>query len=252
MRDYRRQAERRADLAKTHEDLIEQVKVVAFAEPTYGYRRLWRVVKAQGRWIGRERVRQLWRDLGLSQAVIRKPRRASPAIRVESEWPEGRRVQIDATRLSLSDGVRWVSLVEDVASRICLGTSVGPHVTKERAAQTLLSGRDRLMEVGIDEPLVIQSDGGSDFTSQWFQDGCQQLAQWIRCRVNQVGGMGILERLNRTFKYESVFRDEMETSDQLRTHLPEFHKWYNEERWHSSLGYQTPQQVLLQEVGALF
>ena len=64
--------------------------------------------------------------------------------------------------------------------------------------------------------------------------------------------MGILERLNRTFKYESVFRDEMETSDQLRTHLPEFHKWYNEERWHSSLGYQTPQQVLLQEVGALF
>src|SRR5688572_7714527 len=79
-------------------DLIEQVKVAAFAEPTYGYRRLWRVVKAQGRWIGRERVRQLWRDLGLSQAVIRKPRRASPAIRVESEWPEGRRVQIDATR----------------------------------------------------------------------------------------------------------------------------------------------------------
>jgi hypothetical protein len=36
LRDYRRQAERRAALAKKHEDLIEQVKVAAFEEPTYG------------------------------------------------------------------------------------------------------------------------------------------------------------------------------------------------------------------------
>ena len=56
--------------------------------------------------------------------------------------------------------------------------------------------------MGIDEPLVIQSDGGSDFTSAWFQTCCSQLGQWIRCRVNQVGGMGILERLKRTFKYQ--------------------------------------------------
>ena len=64
-------------------------------------------------------------------------------------------------------------------------------------------------------------------------------------------GMGILERLNRTFKYESVFRDEIETSDQLRGHLPEFERWYNEERLHSSIGYQPPIQALLQEVMAL-
>jgi hypothetical protein len=58
-------------------------------------------------------------------------------------------------------------------------------------------------------------------------------------------------RLNRTFKYESVFRDEIETSDQLRGHLPEFERWYNEERLHSSIGYQPPIQALLQEVMAL-
>ena len=105
--------------------------------------------------------------------------------------------------------------------------------------------------MGIDEPLVIQSDGGSDFTSAWFQTCCSQLGQWIRCRVNQVGGMGILERLNRTFKYESVFRDDIETSGQLRGHLPEFQRWYNEERLHSSVGYQPPMQALLQEVTIL-
>jgi putative transposase len=77
---------------------------------------------------------------------------------------------------------------------------VGPKVTKERAVQTLLAGRDKLVEVGIDAPLVIQSDGGSDFTSESFLACCKQIGQWSRCRVNQGGGMGILERLTRTLK----------------------------------------------------
>jgi putative transposase len=82
-----------------------------------------------------------------------------------------------------------------------------------------------LVKMGIDEPLVIQSEGGSAFPSAWFQTSGSQLGQWLRCRVNEVGGMGILERLKRTFKYESVFGDAIETSVQLRDHLPEFERW---------------------------
>ncbi len=87
--------------------------------------------------------------------MIRKIRRKPPTVRIESEWPEGRRVQIDATRLSLNDGVGWVYLIEDVASRMCLAARVGPNMTKERTAQILLASRDRLVDLGIDEPLVI-------------------------------------------------------------------------------------------------
>ena len=251
LRDYRRSAAHRLDAAAVHDQLVEQIRQVALEAPTYGYQRLWYVLDAQGVSVGRDRLRRLLGTLGLSQAMVRKPRWPRPAIQMEEVWPEGRRVQIDATRLSLADGISWVYLVEDVTSRVCLAASAGPSVSKERAAETLLAGRDRLVEMGIDEPLVIQSDAGSDFTSEWFQTCCSQLGQWIRCRVNQVGGMGILERLNRTFKYDSVFRDEIETSGQLRAHLPEFQHWYNEERLHSGVGYQPPIQALLQEVAAL-
>ena len=251
LRDYRRSSVRRAAIAAPYSHLEQHVRQAALEAPTYGYRRLWHVLRDQGVWVGRDRLRQLLRALGLCQAMIRKPRRPKAAIQMEEEWPEGRRVQIDATRLSLADGISWVYLVEDVASRVCLASSVGPNVSQERTAATLLAGRDRLVKIGIDEPLVIQSDGGSDFTSAWFQTCCSQVGQWIRCRVHQVGGMGILERLNRTFKYESVCRDEIETATQLRTHLPEFERWYNEERLHSSVGYQPPMQALLQEVTTL-
>jgi putative transposase len=54
--------------------------------------------------------------------------------------------------------------------------------------------------------------------------------------------MGILERLNRTFKYECVFRHEVTTAAELQELVPRLRVWYNRERLHSSLGYQTPWQ----------
>jgi putative transposase len=57
--------------------------------------------------------------------------------------------------------------------------------------------------------------------------------------------MGIVERLHRTFKYEFVFRHEVTTAVELKELAPQFQAWYNEERLHSSLGYQAPRQRLL-------
>ncbi|MCB1777038.1 MAG: integrase core domain-containing protein, partial [Candidatus Competibacteraceae bacterium] len=80
----------------------------------------------------------------------------------------------------------------------------------------------------------IQSDAGSDFTSGHFQQVCQSIGQWVRCRVAQVGGMGILERLNRTFKHEFVFRQEVNMLADLKALLTAFQHWYNEQRIQTS------------------
>lgn len=97
-----------------------------------------------------------------------------------------------------------------------------------------------LNQLAIVKPLVIQRDAGSDFTSAYFQSCCKEMGQWVRCGVNQVGGMGILERLNRTFKYDFVFRNEVNVLDDLKQLAPQFQQGYNQRRLHSSLGYRTP------------
>ena len=63
--------------------------------------------------------------------------------------------------------------------------------------------------------------------------------------------MGILERLNRTFKHEYVFRHDVSTLAELKALLPLFMSWYNERRKHSSLGYGTPASALMAEVAAI-
>jgi putative transposase len=190
-------------------------------------------------------------DLGLQPPPPLKKKRPVPTVTAEPDWPEGRRLQIDATRFRLDDGVAWVYLVEDVKTRHCVAASAAPALSQERAAATLLEGHQRLTALGLAGPRLIQSDAGSDFTSGHLQHVCQNIGRWVRCRVAQVGGMGILECLNRTFKHEFIFRHEVNTLADLQALLPVFQQWYNEQRLHSQLQYRTPAAVLAQEVAIL-
>ena len=160
-------------------------------------------------------------DLGLQPPPPLKKKRPAPTVTAERDGPPGRRLQIDATRFRLDDGVAWVYRVEDVKTRYC----VAPALSQERAAATLLEGHQRLTALGLAGPRLIQSDAGSDFTSGHFQHVCQNIGRWVRCRVAQVGGMGILERLNRTFKHEFIFRHEVNTLADLQALLPVFQRW---------------------------
>jgi len=115
---------------------------------------------------------------------------------------------MDATRFTLADSVCWAYLVLDVETRAVLNIHVIRSLSALSAVTALRAGVAMLRAQGIHDELLIMTDGGSDFTSGVFQDACQALGGWIRAKVSQRGGMGILERTNRTLKYEFVFREE--------------------------------------------
>jgi len=251
LRDYLRTAARRQQRQCSPEALQPAVRQAALRHPTYGYRRLYHALKGGGVRIGRERVRRWLAVLGLKHPWQRKKRRTAPASAAMPALPEGRRAQIDATRVSLADGIAWVYVGEDGASRVCLAASVGRRLSKERAAHTLQAGHQLLQKYGIATPLVIQRDSGSDFTSESCQRCCQTLGQWVRGRVHQIGGLGILERLNRTCKYEFIVRHDVATSAELKGLVTQFQHWYNQERLHSTRGYQVPWQCFLANAALL-
>ena len=251
LRDDLRDRPQRCQRVAAYRGAGAWVQAVAAAEPTYGYRRVYAVLRQQHRPIGRERVRHLMGDLGLQPPPPPKKKRPAPTVTAERDWPPGRRLQIDATRFRLDDGVAWVYRVEDVKTRHCVAASAAPALSQERAAATLLEGHQRLTVLGLAGPRLIQSDAGSDFTAGHFQHVCQNIGRWVRCRVAQVGGMGILERLNRTFKHEFVFRHEINTLADLQALLPAFQRGYNEQRLHSCVEYRTPAAILAEEVAAI-
>ena len=232
-------------------DLERLVKDVALKHPTFGYRRLFVELRQEGHQVSVHGVRKMLHKLRLNPAPVRKPRRVVPGVVPVHEWPTGRRVQIDATRLSLDDGIVWIYIVLDVLSRAVLAIRAVRAVSMHSAKMTLLEGINELRAQGIAESVVVQSDAGSDFTSEVFQTACLSFGCWVRSKVSQKGGMGILERCNRTFKYDFAFRTEWKTLAEAVTGVQEFREWYNTKRVHSALEYALPWNVLVASGKAL-
>jgi len=225
---------------------VKAVKTVAEEHATAGYRKVYQYLlknKYFVQKVGLEGVRLIMQELGLQQELPKK--RSSNIIQVTTSelWPEGRRIQIDATKTEHG----WVYIVLDVNSRAVLSTTAVTTVNAINAVAALRKAIIVLHKKGIQETLLIMSDAGTDFTSDLFQAYCRTLGSWVRARVNQKGGMGILERLNRTFKYDYLFRLEINSFQDLKDSLKGFRSWYNNIRLHSSLKYQTPWSVFLQD-----
>jgi transposase InsO family protein len=244
LRDFEKGSSARNGRDQKRDELREQVKQVALLHPTYGYRFLYQELRAQGEQVGLHRVRELLSELGLNPQQPRKTRKPSPEVVPPPNWPTGRRVQIDATRLSLTDGVCWVYHVLDVKSRSVLASKAVRSLSMHLAKAALDEGIAVLRSLGICGTILVQSDGGSDFTSEVFQGACLKYGVWVRCKVSQKGGMGILERLNRTYKYAFAFRQDWGSLAEAQAALPDFRRWYNQERRHSALNYCTPWATL--------
>ena len=206
LRDFEKSSPARNKCSQERDALREQVKCTALKHPTYGYRFLYQELRAQGKQIGLHRVRELLGELELNPPQPRKTRKPSIGVVTPPDWPAGRRIQIDATRLSLADGVCWVYHVLDVQSRVVLASKAVRSLSMHLAKAALDEGVALLRSLGIYGTVLVQSDGGSDFTSEVFQNACLSYGAWVRCKVSQKGGMGILERLNRTYKLRLRFQ----------------------------------------------
>lgn len=253
LRDARQQAAQQARRAERQQARLERIRQAALSHPTYGYRRLHWVLAASpaqeqaapGQ-IGLHTVRLALSELDLQPPVPRKSRKKAVPVVCETLWPAGRRLQVDATRFSLGDGVCWAYLVLDVETRTLLHVHVVRTLSAGSAVTALQTGLKVLRDLGLREAVLVMTDGGSDFTSAVFQDACLSAGGWVRARVSQKGGMGILERTNRTLKYEFVFREEFTTMQELRDGVALFRHWYNQVRLHSALGYACPWAKLLE------
>ena len=94
------------------------------------------------------------------------------------------------------------------------------------------------------EPEIFNTDQGCQFTSQDFLIPLQDRDIKI-----SMGGKGraldniFIERFWRSVKYEWLYMHEFKTVLELYAGLEKYFQFYNTERLHQSLNYQTPQAI---------
>ena len=176
----------------------------------------------------------------IDQAGLMKKRSPWKRLHLSINRPEalkpGDLVMVDTIHLMLSEKKRiYVYTLIDVYSRWCYAWATDRINT--RKSVEFLKKAEALVDFKFD---CIQSDHGSEF-SQHFSERIKMLHR--HSRVRKPNDNSYLERFNRTLQ-EECLRSLPISVRIFNRKLPIYLKYYNAERLHMGINFQTPNQLL--------
>ncbi len=219
---------------------------------TYGVPRIHAHLQAKGIRVGNKRVGRLMRKAGLEGCYRRRkktPRttQSDPRAVPAEDLVERKFVPEAANKLWVADisyvptweGFDYLAFVLDAYSRRLLGWAMASHLRTELVTDALD------MALGRRDPapgLIHHSDRGSQYTSISFSQSLEEAAI-----VPSMGSVAdpydnaLAESFVATLKRELLDRRSWPTREEVRTAMFEyFEVFYNRQRIHSALGYQSP------------
>jgi putative transposase len=214
--------------------------------PFYGVRRMTAWLNQQGREVNEKRVRRLLRQMGL-EAIYPKPRLSQPALGAQVYPYLLKDVGIKAVDQVWSTDITYIRLVGGFIYLMAILDWYSRYVVEWEVSVTLdgsfcLAALERALLRG--QPEIFNTDQGSQFTSQSFTG--RLLAAGIQISMDGRGRALdniFVERLWRSVKYEEVYLKDYRNVVEAKRGLGDYFEFYNGERLHQSLDYQTPEEV---------
>jgi putative transposase len=215
--------------------------------PFYGSRRMKKYLESCGHTVNRKKVQRLMQQLGLA-GMSPGPNTSKPhpqhkiypyllrgvdIIRPNQVW------STDITYIRLPRGFVYLVAIIDWYSRKVLSWRLSNTMDAGFCVDCL---EDAIKTYG--KPEIFNSDQGSQFTSDAFTGIL--ITNGISISMDGRGRALdniFVERLWRTVKYEEVYLKQHGTIQDLLLGLTQYFQFYNQERWHQSLNYKTPDEV---------
>jgi putative transposase len=217
--------------------------------PFYGTRKMAAWLNLQGYGVERKRVRRLLQTMGL-ETIYPKPRLSQPGS-TEQRFPYLlRNMEVttanqvwstDITYIRLARGFVYLVAVIDWWSRYVLAWELSITLDTSFCLEAL----DRALKQAT--PTIFNTDQGVQFTSSDFVQRLQ--AEHIRISWDGRGRALdniFVERLWRSLKYEDIYLKDYQSVKDVRNRINAYFDFYNYQRLHQSLDYQTPAHVYRQ------
>jgi len=219
------------------------------SDRTYGARRIWHDLLADGMSCGLHRVERLMRELGLRARPRRRglPKdqgersviagnvldRQFTADRANQKWVA------DFTYIWTAEGWLYVAAVIDLFSRRVVGWSMSDNMTAQFVTDALIMA---IWRRGKPDALLHHSDQGSQYTSEQFQR--LMADNNVTCSMSRSGNVwdnAAMESFFSSLKTERVRKKVYRTRTQAKADVFDYIEcFYNPTRRHSTLGYLSP------------
>jgi putative transposase len=242
----------RSRRSRSDEELGATVRASFLAsDRTYGARRVWRDMLAEGVCCGLHRIERLMRQQGLKARPRR--RRLPPDLgerqpgaiaanmldrSFEASAPN-RKWIADFTYIWTAEGWLYVAAVVDLFSRRVVGWSMSATMTAQLVTDALVMA---IWRRGKPRALLHHSDRGSQYTSEQFQR--LMADHGVTCSMSRSGNCwdnAAMESFFSSLKTERTARTTYRTRDDARADVFDYiERFYNPKRRHSTIGYMSP------------
>ena len=214
--------------------------------PFYGRYKHTEGLKRKGFQVNHKRVGRLLSVMGI-QAMVPGPKTSKRNVSHEIYPYLLRNLEVnrpnqvwaaDITWIPTSTGYLYLMAIVDWFSRYVLSWSLSASMHTSFCLEAL----EEALEIG--RPEIFNTDQGVQFTGREFTEILK--SNEIRISMDGKGRYQdniIIERLWRSVKYEEVYLKNYETGQEAYDNLAWYLNFYNRERTHMSLGYQTPEEV---------
>jgi putative transposase len=220
------------------------------SDRTYGARRVWRDILAEGFICGLHRIERLMRQNALKARRRRYLPPDTGERMVSAIAPNvlerqfhapvpNKRWIADFTYIWTAEGWLYVAAVIDLFSRRVVGWSMSASMTAQLVIDALLMA---IWRRGRPDALLHHSDQGSQYTSEQFQLLLED--NGVSCSMSRSGDVwdnAAMESFFSSLKTErtarKVYRSRAEAKADVFDYIERF---YNPKRRHSTLGYLSP------------
>jgi putative transposase len=224
--------------------LMRRIDELHLQRPFFGSRMLADALRKEGREVNRKRVQRLMRLMGI-ESMAPKPKTSEPhpehvrypyllrgltISRPNQVWAT------DITYIPMKAGFVYLVAIIDWYSRRVLSWRLSNTLDSRFCIAALEEALER-----FGQPEIFNSDQGAQFTAENFTERLRERGIAIsmdgkgRCLDNV-----FVERLWRSLKYEEVYLHAYDDVTAARAGIARYLAFYNEERSHQALGYQTP------------
>jgi putative transposase len=217
--------------------LAAKLKSLGERYPRYGYLLLHEMLKAEGLVVNKKRTYRLYTEFGMQVRTRRRRKFVRPRVPMPLPTRPNERWSMDIVHDQLADGRRFkvLNIVDDY-SRLCVGQLVDTSISGARIAEYL----ERVRK-DCDLPVSLVLDNGPEMTSKaMFFFSRQRQVKLLFLQPGKPNHNAIVESFNGRFRVGCLNQQWFKDLNDARSIINAWRRHYNEERPHSSLGYNPP------------